>query len=619
MALRADGERRGVRWGWPRRLIGFLLVVLFLGAVFSRWLPSGGRAWAQLPRGVPIEAYEPEPLGFEAQLMLFSDSLRWNAQLTDCPPEPQTPFSLPPRPAGPALGLIPADGRPARWSRLLMEEQTLYWPLDEALDWLGATLDWDPLWMSGALAVDSLHLRFAAGSEIVHGDSAAWQLQAPILYARNRLLLPLDFATVLLPEWLEHRLRVAERPLRLIARPPGARVRDLRLGQARGRTVLAWTLPAEPEAKLLTDGVRALAVCLPGVFIDPTQVPAVGAAGDLCWSSLQMSTAGSRFYFRVPPGVVAWRTEWRAASGEFRLLLSRQESDLGRWTSYRRWPRPAPGGAAGDLPAAVLGGEAGGEERAAADRLLLLIVGERAAIDAPASRLAELAARCRDRLSRSGIATEILSVAPDGELHAWAARANARRGFAALVLVPDAARDSLAVDARLVTASSHPDGRPLIDLAEEAERLWESAGRQSDSLPRPALGDWDRAVPRHALDSAQLAWLLREHLDFLLRHEDGGAPEGNRRRASWQNWPSGRLEGFDLPAVQLYLRPALLAALVPRAGAAALAGKAEAAATEDEAERAGGAPGGVRGVDRLSLTLAQAVRQFHAQQREARR
>lgn len=478
----------------------------------------------------------------ETRLRWLSDSLRWVWRPGACAEGPRAPYDLPPRPETPALGIVFADGRHARWDPLRVIEGREYWPAERACVALGASLHWSPGSFSGEIEIDTLLVRFAVGSEIVHCGDEARQLPGPVRYEQNRLLLPVEFVSRVVEPLMGERFRVARDPLRLVQQPGGPQVEGFEIAVARDRTVLSWRLPGEPAARLRSDGSSRLAVELSGALIDPLEADrlfaeAAAAGGDAQLCAVRPFAGGTEFHFEIGPDILAWDAEWRESSSEFRVILSPLRQDLTRGLTYRPWP----GG-----PAAPVSGDA--------QRRVLLVLpsggetrGLRGEVAEAADRWVEYACalgeQLRDRLRGMDIEVEILEDSR-GDPTRCAAQANDRGGFACLLLGPDVCGDRLGADWRVVTAMAAPGGRPMTDL-DRGGAAPGARGTEADAGLRLRL--WEEVAPQHAAGSEELAWLLVQHADSALRLT------GSPAAVSWQRWPTSRLEGLDLPAALLYL------------------------------------------------------------------
>lgn len=509
----------------------------------------------------------------ETRLYWLSDSLRWAGRPGLCEQSLRAPFELPPRPSAPVLGVVFADGRRARWDPLLVIEGQPYWSAERACAALGATLRWAPGRFAGALEVDTLTLRFAVGSEFIHDGGGARQLTAPVRYERNRLLFPADIAARVVRPLLGHRFAVGAEPPLIAQRPLGPLVEGFHIVESRGRTALVWTLPGEPRARLRADGVGRLAVDLEGAFVDPLAPLPESNGSRVRFCAVRPHGLGTEFVFEVPGDVKAWESEWRAGSREYRFVLSPLAADLGRGSSFRRWPSAAAPPARGEARRRVYLVPPGVESKRGLRGPL------EPAVDQWIAYICALADRLADRLRGMGLEVRVLEGGDARDPSVLAARANADPGLACLILRPDICGDRLGADWRIVTAMSAAGARPLAPLDGTGE-----GAPPPEPLAVPGglvtLRGWEQVVPQHAPASEELAWLIARHLGLVL-----GGSEGSGR-VSWQRWPTGLLEGLDQPAAALYIG----------------AGPAGGAPGEDDGRR----------LDALALALALALDAFGA-------
>jgi hypothetical protein len=461
-------------------------------------------------------------------------------------PAPQMYGRLPARPSGPALGVVPADGRPARWDPLTRLGTELYWPLEECCATLGMTLLWDPALLRGELQLDTLAWRFVIGGEVMHCGERAFQMQGPMLYADNRLLLPVSGLDHLTAGYLSGRYEFDRDSLLLVQRPPGPVATDLRIQQVSGRTYLRWTLHAEPVARFTSDGVGTLIVDLAGVFLDPRDPPRVEPRSGACLQAVEAQADGSRYVFRIASGMLGWRGQWREDRGEYQVVLTTRRDDMGRWQGYHPWPGAGPGGASSDSRRIVLvlppEEDAGGETSAslAAARAFTALLGERVGT----------------KLEAAGFDVTYLSAGAPRRGHGWVPAANASRALLALDLRPALCSDSLCLGLRIVTAASGELQRPLSSLDvltaeyESLQRTRGESGGAGDIRETPAaLRAWSQAVLQHGPESDEFAWILGAHLRAHGFAKLAGTPPPIVHR----RWPAASLEGLDLPGAILYV------------------------------------------------------------------
>jgi hypothetical protein len=549
-------------WTARRAWAAWMLRLTLLGLLLAAAAAGAQQPFGRGPRNDPGNGLADAPAGawdssaiaaadFETRLYWLADSLRLAYHAGPCDLGTRAPYQLPPRTAANALAVVFADGRRARWDPLLAIEGELYWPMERACSALGATLLWAPGRFSGKLLVDTLALRFAVGSEIIHCGDEARQMPAPVRYERNRLLLPVGFLERVVRPLLGDRFLVPAESLALVQRPLGPVCDGPRVADARGRTTLTWTLASEPDARLRTDRVGLLAIDLPGAYVDPARRLGAPGAGDARLCSVRPYGGGAEFLFAVDARILGWDTEWRESKREFRVLLTPFAEDLTRGSTYRRWPAVAAGGG-----------------RPAAPRRVLLVMPTAEAtseLSGPLAQEAEdviefacaLGDRVRDRLRELDLETEVIDMGRRPGMTEWAARANAKGGLACVILRPDICGDELGAGMRVVTAASEPGERPLADLAQAALEFKEPLSGGDTGGP-VSLRAWEQVVPQHAAASEDLGWLMTEHLQFAWR-ESGNPPGGGGGSASgssgvvWQRWPTGMLEGIDMPAALLYV------------------------------------------------------------------
>lgn len=519
-------------WARPRRGSASTGAILLLAALA---LPMMARAQdagdaAALPDTLP-------PPDLQTVIWQLYDAMPPSMGERACELAPEAPFVLPPRPPQPALGVIFADGRPARWDPLEIQAGQLYWPLEDACSALGATLIWDPDLFLGRLLIDTLVVRFAVGAEIFHCADSARQATAPVLYLGNRLLLPVDAIGLLVDPFLSHRFAFSRDSLLLRQRSglPAARVEvytDL------GRTHLVWRLDRQPAASIRTDGARTLVVDLPGVGVDLRRPPRVAVADNTCLRGVWPMAGGARFVFRIDPGTVAWQTLWSRERHEFHVILSSRAEDRGRLDAFPRWPAVrSPSRSAANV-ILVLPGGAASRGRGRDGRL-----------DAANEYVCALADRIGRALQdRACTAFLIEEDGSDDPAKRPTAQANARGGALCLFLEADACGDTLAQGYRIVSAATRPGARPLLPVTDP-----QSSTAQGMRVERagagPALRPWESVAPQHAERSEDLAWSLDLHLRAV-RIVNGAASRG---RVVRQHWPGGPLEGLDMPGAVLYV------------------------------------------------------------------
>jgi len=470
------------------------------------------------------------------------------SQLTDsqplfareCPPSPRTPYTLPPKPLEPALGVVFADGRPARWDLLVSWGAESYWPMEECCATVGATLLWDPAGFRGELRIDTLSIRFIVGGEVIQGGERALQMRGPVIYAGNRLLLPLSGVPLIVEHFLADRFSYDEEAKILYQRPAGPILGDLRVQQVSGRTYLRWALSQKPEADLFTEGARTLIVDMHGVFVDPRTPARSDGREGTCLQAIQPDAQGTRFVFRIDAAVIAWKDQWLADRREYQVILSRRGEDLSPLSPYRPWPARGPGGAGarGGAIVVVLPDGSFWADRAG-DRDLPL---------ASAGYVEALGRRIETALQARGMSVILLADDAAKPGRGWVPEANRSGAMACLDLRPALCGDSLIAGMRVVTAQNEPLRRHLdpLDLAGSGRRS-ERPGPEGDG--RAALQSWDDLGLVHQEKSEELAWLLAMHLEAALAMDE----LAGERPVVWQRWPVSGLTGLDLPGTILYV------------------------------------------------------------------
>jgi hypothetical protein len=285
-----------------------------------------------------------------------------------------------------------------------------------------------------------------------------------------------------------------------------------------------------------------LAVDLPGVYVDPLKRVMEQSTDDVSLCAVRPHARGTEFTFRVGPRIVAWETQWRESQQEFRVVLSPLAGDLGRGSAFEQWPASQ----ATERPASP--------ER----RVVIVLPTPEAArglegslrdrISGVLEYACTLGDRVRERLDEVDIEVELVDVGGHPALTEWAERANSERAVACLILRPDICGDALGIGFRIVTAANGPGERPMQDLTRA--HAFGEVRRDQAGLPPVAIRTWDQVAPQHGASSEALAWLLMQHLQLVLRE---GGIEGGEQAATWQRWPTGLLEGMDLPAAVLYV------------------------------------------------------------------
>jgi hypothetical protein len=519
-------------WARLRRWSAFAGAILLVAA---RLAPVTARAQDAGDAAALPDTLRPPDL--QSVIWQFYDALPPPVGERACELAPEAPFVLPPRPRQPALGVVFADGRPARWDPLEIQAGQLYWPMEDACSALGGTLVWDPDLFLGRLLIDTLAVRFAVGAEIFHCADSARQATAPVLYLGNHLLLPVDAIGLLVDPFLSHRFAFSRDSLLLRQRSglPAARAEvytDL------GRTHLVWRLDRQPAASIQTDGARTLVVELPGVGVDVRRTPRAAVADHACLRGVWPMVGGTRFVFRVDPGTVAWQALWNRERHEFHVILSSREEDQGRMDAFPHWPAVRrPGGSAANVILVLPGGSAphgrGRDGRLDAANEFVCALGDRIG---------------RALQDRGGTAILLEDDGSDDPGKRPTAQANARGGALCLFLDADACGDTLAQGYRIVSAATRPGARPLLSVTDPLRSTARGMRVERDGAG-PALRPWESVAPQHAERSEDLAWFLDLHLRAA-RTINGAASRG---RVVRQHWPGGPLEGLDMPGAVLYV------------------------------------------------------------------
>ncbi len=452
----------------------------------------------------------------------------------DCPDQVAVSHRLGPRPAGLVLGVVPADGRAARWDGLHSVAGVPYWPLEEASSAFGARLWWDPEKLRGEWEVDSLRCRFVVGGEILHCGDRAWQLRAPILYADNRLLVPLDFVAVVIDSMLPGRYDYDERGALLLQRPVLPAIQLPTIEQVGRRTYLRWRLDQAPRTRLVGDGVGAMVVEIDSVGIDPLSESAVLSRSGACLYEVRPDEAGVAFHIAVSTDIRAWRFQWRRERRELELTLSENEGDRA-YRTYTAWD-----------PSGILTGPAPGGAR---DRPVMIVFPGRDQIEAERQRAPEealcLAQACGQRLvemlQRAG--REVLAYEESDEAE-WAGVANRRNASACIILRAHQVGPGVPHGIRLVTYDTRPGFlpmRPLDAIGVGGQGAGPAPVVQGSEDVK--LVPWSHVAVRHARGNQELAAALGSGLSQ-------GFPQHPVRS---ERWVHRSLEGLDLPGVVVYL------------------------------------------------------------------
>jgi len=524
-----------------RALAGVAGLVLLLAAA-PALVPGTAAALAQ--SGQAIDSWDELEEGQGEQVPSWSDSLVFFDQPSECPAVPISPFALPPRPERPALGLVFADGRAARWDDLVVVGSELCWPLEECCAALRMTLLWDPGLLRGRLDLDSLAIRFVVGGEVLHAGEQAVQMDSPIAYAHNRLLLPVSGLARMVDAFLRERFSFDVRDMVLRQKRAGPRIGEVHIQPVSGRTYLRWSLPREPRAELSSDGARALLVDLHGLFVDPAAPPAPEPRAGTCLYAILADELGTGFLFHLGGSVSGWKTQWLADRREYQVILTSRAEDLAGRGGYRAWLEPA---------TAIVKPD---------PRRVVLVLPDERSLDWPSDGerigeardfLSALGTQVGERLRAHGFEVDYLTGGSDAGDSSWVPAANRRGAGACLALRPALCADSLARGWRVVTAAAAPLQRPFhpLDRAREQpvrplQRGSPAAGR---SEKRVSLPRWDRLAARHGEASEELAWLLAIHLRAALAtgESEAGATVLSGR------WPLSALDGLDMPGVVLYV------------------------------------------------------------------
>ncbi|MFH1143393.1 MAG: hypothetical protein V1774_02480 [Candidatus Eisenbacteria bacterium] len=522
-----------------------LAVGLWLGSSLIPGASALAPAQSHPPAPLPDSADGSNAWESDEQIEWFDrlgDPLSLSGSGEDC--SAAMPCELPPRPAQPALGVLLADGRPARWDALVPLGSEQYWGMEQCCATLGLTLLWDPALFRGELRIDTLAFRFVLGGEVIHCGEQALQMRGPIEYAGNRLLLPLSGLARMIESHLGARFTFDADPPLLAQKPLGPLIGDVRIQDVSGRTYLRWSLPRSPDADLLTDGGRGLVVDLPGLFIDPAAPPRVAGRGGTCLNALLPGSQGTRFTFLVDPAVIAWRSQWLADRKEFQVILSSRPDDLVTRSGYQAWPGTSTVSVSRGTGRVVL---VLPHERAWAGRIR-----DEGMLSDTQALIADLGRRVREALSQRGYEVETLEDSFDAQRLDWVAAANQGGGLVCVNLRPAFCGDSLAPGVRIMTAAADPLRRQLVSLEAAAPQVMNPAptmfrGEAKTNDP-VLLPRWDWLALRHGPGSEELGWLLALHLEAALAAQ--GVSESSVIR---QRWPASAHQGLEMPAVVLYL------------------------------------------------------------------
>lgn len=455
-----------------------------------------------------------------------------------CPDELGGPHRLGPVPVGPAIGVVPCDGRPAHWDTLTVFGNQLYWRAEDASRAFDAELWWDPGDLRGEWQVDSVRCSFIVGGEVVHCDTLAWQMRAPVLYAENRLWFPLDLAQVIAEEVLPGRYRYEPRERILWQRPvlppAGAPVIE-QLGR---RTYLRWRLDRAPVTRLYGDGVASMIVEIDSVGFDPRTRPEVLSRRGACLREVRPHEGGTAYCLTLSDRIRAWRFRWRRAAQELELTLSENEGDRA-YRTYTAWEPPAPAPSADP-------------RSATAPRPVMIVMPGRDQIESAGDLEGEallcVVQACGQQLAEALRRTgrDVL-VYEENEEVAWAGAANRQQASLCLILRGLQAGSVIPAGVRMVTYDTRPGQLP--------HRLIDTIGGELKSSADPAaakavagsgeieLVPWALVPARHVEPIDALAGALLEGLSL-------GLPEQPVRRERWSHYS---LAGLDLPGAVLYL------------------------------------------------------------------
>ncbi len=463
----------------------------------------------------------------------LADSLRWVGiamppALGDCPSEPHGPHRLPPRPEGNWLGVMFADGRQSCWDSLSAISGTLYWPLERACHTLGCPLTWDPVLLRGELLVaDTARCGFIVGGEVLQCGGLALQMEAPVLYLGDRVLLPLDCLSLITREIYKDRFTYDVGSRLLVQRPAPGPLAEMTSEQVGNRSYFAWKIPAGTAASFSTDGIATITVHVPGARLDPRNPPRPAACEGGCLWALRPVPDGLDYVLRVDPRVRAWRVQLREKAGEVRLSLSTYAFDRGR-DGYSGW---AP-------PEAIAGGERQGPVL-----LVLPDTGGGSFARAPAAVgefLREVVDQVRARLENGGI--EVMVIETTGRSD-WLRSAGAHPPSACVCLLPNLGGYDLLPANRLVTAVPLPGERPQAALEDLRAPRVEPEGPRGGRFSPPVLRRWEAVAPAHASGTHRLTWLMGLYLET----------EFPRATFDQEHWPAVFFDGLDAPAMAIYL------------------------------------------------------------------
>ena len=482
-----------------------------------------------------------------------------------CPQELVGPHRLGPVPVGPALGVVHCDGRPAHWDPLTVLGHQLYWRAEDACRAFDAELWWDPADLRGEWQIDSVRCSFIVGGEVIHCDTLAWQMRAPVLYAENRLWFPLDLAEVMAEKVLPGRYQYDSLD-RILRQRPVLPPADIPVIEQLGRrTYLRWRLERAPVTRLFGDGVASIIVEIDSVGFDPLTRPEVLSRRGACLREIRPYEGGTAYCLTLSDQIRAWRFRWRAAARELELTLSENAGDRA-YRTYTAWEPPGPVGIGDGTSSAFAGrgdtgrgdtgpgdtgpGEAGSPGRPGGPVMIVspgreqIESAEDPACEAALCVVQACGHRLAESLRRAGL--EVL-LYEESEETDWAGAANRQRASVCLILRGLQAGSTIPPGVRIVTYDTRPGQLPHRLIGRIGDEVTGAA--RPDPSPAVAGTDEIKLVPwalvpvRHAARTDELANGLLESLAL-------GLPE---QLVARERWPHYSLEGLDMPGVVLYL------------------------------------------------------------------
>jgi len=402
-----------------------------------------------------------------------------------------------------------------------------YWSCEAACQALGARLIWNPEQLCGELQIDSLHCRFMVGGEVIHGGDQAWQLRAPILYAENRLLLPMDFVELAADTLVPGRFRFSPDSLLLIQRPEGEVIELPTIEQVGRRTYVRWRLSEQRDARLRGDGASGLIVEIDGVGVDPAGGGAPAPRSGGCLWAVRPYASGTAFSLKVSSDVRAWRFRWRNDQTLLELTLSENDGDRA-YRSYHRWEPPLQ--ARGTLPDAPIALRIPGtdEIEAAGDNLVGTAI----------CQAQECGRTLAQMLEQAGHEVILLE---EGDETDWVAMANQNRARLGLSVRPGQVGGHLLPGIRIVTYDNLPGHLPLEQL--ETKPTPRSGDDGLSAASRALMRPWNTVSAAHGPLNLQFGRTISSGLGRAFPAE----------AVYHLQWPTMALEGLDLPGAVVYL------------------------------------------------------------------